>query len=38
MNNSDLIMLLIILTAVMALILMPPGPGTPLRSRTAEGS
>ena len=36
MTNYDLIVLLFILTAVIALLLMPPGPGTPLRKRVSE--
>jgi hypothetical protein len=36
MTNYDLLVLLFILTAVIALLLMPPGPGTPLRKRINE--
>ena len=32
MTDSDLIILFVILIAVIAALLMPPGPGTPLRA------
>jgi hypothetical protein len=34
MIDPDLVVLLVLLVAVMAVLLMPPGPGTPLRAPT----